>query len=1208
MFFRKLCAVAALSILSACGGGGGGGGGAPLAATASLASIPANGTSTTVITVTGDLKFPVRLLTPRGTFVGGNTPTSISFSSGPVVATLLSCDSRAGAGCAGSFLVDVSDQSLASARVPITFVAIEICTDGIDTNADGLADCADLAACPAGVPCDGFGRVCNAGVGGAPGFCGCVGGATGVCCPGAANCADPLCRPATGRPGAQCDTGNIVGGNHVLGACTAAATCTCTGSGTETNCADGIDNDCDGLIDCADRDCQPVGNAPGKSCSTAIPGLTCSASGATGGTSTCSACAPGGSFANAQPVETKCGDGIDNDCNGLVDCLDPNCSDLTLACKSTAQDKGERCTADLQCRCPDTSGVETACGDGLDNDCDGQKDCADADCASQPCGANGLICMAGLCKCPGGQTTETTCNDGQDNDCDGLVDCADPDCRPTTIGGINGKVCAAVGRLGMQCDSLGQCACPGGQVSETTCDDALDNDCDGLFNCADSDCQGRSCGANGLICPVGGGACACPGGTTEICNNGVDDNCDGKTDCADPQCQGNPGALCGPVGSPTASYKCSPVTSGATTYACRDTSNFVLTLTATTARLAANGLASTTVTATLLDTTKTPPAVQNVPIAFSTALGTFLGAAAPGNAITALTDPSGRATVTYVSAATAGPAVVTGTYSYNAGANSVAGTTTVTLPLLTQITVAAQQYAIMGARGSGYQEANELSFQLTDATSLPYPAGLDVTFTHTSVGGSYIGADPSACDPVTKECVVAVPTDASGRARVILHSGTQATVTFVAASATGGGTTVSLNSGNIAIVGAKASGNEISINCTPKNIPALTDTDCSKSNYSFTDATITCTTSLADRFKNKLGVATLVELRTEAGAAGLPTSTPAYPSASIGRTTNTILTTGYGLPADVAPFAGEYQLDHAWDGCGTKTHNPRDGLVTIIAAVSGEEGFVDGSNGCPSDGLYNPAGSYPGFPSCGGEFFIDLGEPFVDYNDNGLRDANEPFIDTNGNQAYDGPNGQWDARTIIWSQTRVLYTGYTQAASDGTNNLASRFFDFPGPPLPPEPTPPATPFFVYATKTGTPTIPASSWNLPVYFADGNFNLPAARTTYAVSKDSGATLSAGYGPDSPSEMDSLGMSFTIQFCDRQVPTNPSTQCNSSCLFPVCYAVSNVGAFSYGTSGSVTVTGGATPDGGVCVYSSATLVTGGVTRTLSLGNCGLSAPRP
>jgi hypothetical protein len=58
-----------------------------------------------------------------------------------------------------------------------------------------------------------------------------------------------------------------------------------------------------------------------------------------------------------------------------------------------------------------------------------------------------------------------------------------------------------------------------------SCNDGSDNDCDGLFDCADTDCAGDP-------------ACCT---TTDICGNGQDDDCDGLTDTDDPDCCTDPG-------------------------------------------------------------------------------------------------------------------------------------------------------------------------------------------------------------------------------------------------------------------------------------------------------------------------------------------------------------------------------------------------------------------------------------------------------------------------------------------------------------------------------------------------------------------------------------------------------------------------------------------------------------------------------------------
>jgi hypothetical protein len=64
--------------------------------------------------------------------------------------------------------------------------------------------------------------------------------------------------------------------------------------------------------------------------------------------------------------------------------------------------------------CEITEDPETTCNDGLDNDCDGDYDCTDSDCAADPA----CICVP----------DPEICDDGIDNDCDELVDCDDPDC------------------------------------------------------------------------------------------------------------------------------------------------------------------------------------------------------------------------------------------------------------------------------------------------------------------------------------------------------------------------------------------------------------------------------------------------------------------------------------------------------------------------------------------------------------------------------------------------------------------------------------------------------------------------------------------------------------------------------------------------------------------------------------------------------------
>jgi hypothetical protein len=124
---------------------------------------------------------------------------------------------------------------------------------------------------------------------------------------------------------------------------------------TATLCADGRDNDGDGRVDCQDSDCRVRG-----------------------------AC---GVPTESQPETTlaRCMDGIDNDGNTFVDCADFSC---------TRADRGASPEAMMMCaqRAENTA---ARCRDGIDNDGDGFTDCDDWDCAYNP-----AVLAAGRCQGP----------------------------------------------------------------------------------------------------------------------------------------------------------------------------------------------------------------------------------------------------------------------------------------------------------------------------------------------------------------------------------------------------------------------------------------------------------------------------------------------------------------------------------------------------------------------------------------------------------------------------------------------------------------------------------------------------------------------------------------------------------------------------------------------------------------------------------------
>jgi hypothetical protein len=156
--------------------------------------------------------------------------------------------------------------------------------------------------------------------------------------------------------------------------------------GTETNCQDGADNDCDGKVDCQDGNCG---------------GATCGANGRVcSGTS----CVCSGNGGTAQSPESTCTDGRDNDCDGATDCNDSSC--LHKRCRTT------------------TDEVAVCCGIGPNTSM-----CKDVAHDEDHCGACGMACetgescigylvdsvlLSGRCECnensdcPGGQECEST--------------------------------------------------------------------------------------------------------------------------------------------------------------------------------------------------------------------------------------------------------------------------------------------------------------------------------------------------------------------------------------------------------------------------------------------------------------------------------------------------------------------------------------------------------------------------------------------------------------------------------------------------------------------------------------------------------------------------------------------------------------------------------------------------------------------------------
>ena len=313
------------------------------------------------------------------------------------------------------------------------------------------------------------------------------------------------------------------------------------------NCTDGLDNNCNGLVDNQDPGavaCPPV----------------CTDSDLDGFSVEGGACGPvdcDDSKSTTNPGDAEiCDDGVDNNCNGIID---ENCGPV---CTDNDGDgfsvEGGACG---QVDCNDSvasinpNGTEI-CGDGVDNNCNNVTDetcapvptCTDSDgdgfsveggdCGNVDCDDSDASVFPGAVE---------NCTDGIDNNCNNLIDtqdtsvCEQPGVCTDSDGdtyAVEGGDCGPV-----DCDDSNAANSPG---SAELCNDGEDNDCDSLVDegceptCPDADgdtyqsavCGGADCDDNNpAINP----------GTGEIIDNGVDENCNGMSDDVCTTCpDGNP--------------------------------------------------------------------------------------------------------------------------------------------------------------------------------------------------------------------------------------------------------------------------------------------------------------------------------------------------------------------------------------------------------------------------------------------------------------------------------------------------------------------------------------------------------------------------------------------------------------------------------------------------------------------------------------------
>ena len=151
--------------------------------------------------------------------------------------------------------------------------------------------------------------------------------------------------------------------------------------------------------------------------------------------------------------------------NGICEAGSEDCASCPQDCngKQGGKPSGRFCCGgasgcgDARCfeagfACSEDPTPAVCCGDGL---CQGNELASgcEVDCGPDPCGDGFCDANEDQCSCSqdcgAAPSTELTCTDQLDEDCDGLIDCADPDC--------SGAAACSCGAKGSACSSAADC-------------------------------------------------------------------------------------------------------------------------------------------------------------------------------------------------------------------------------------------------------------------------------------------------------------------------------------------------------------------------------------------------------------------------------------------------------------------------------------------------------------------------------------------------------------------------------------------------------------------------------------------------------------------------------------------------------------------------------------------------------------------------------